>query len=198
MSSPITSDRVSETTAIDESTTPPRRDDPYLVNGASGSKPNGKLPGAGVVQDEKKKRKGDRDDGKHELQQQEVMDELPYSWSPRKKWTILTVIFVVQCSMNCTSDLDHMGTKLGRERPADLDLSVNASIYANGVDFLTEKFSISAQAARVGQMIFLICYAFGCELWAPWSEELGRRWTLQASLFLVNSGSASVCPVHLS
>lgn len=36
-------------------------------------------------------------------------------------------------------------------------------------------------------MIFLICYAFGCELWAPWSEELGRRWTLQASLFLVNS-----------
>lgn len=39
-------------------------------------------------------------------------------------------------------------------------------------------------------MIFLICYAFGCELWAPWSEELGRRWTLQASLFLVNSMSA--------
>lgn len=65
--------------------------------------------------------------------------------------------------------------------------TVNASIYANGVDFLTEKFSISAQAARTGQMIFLICYAFGCELWAPWSEELGRRWTLQASLFLVNS-----------
>jgi hypothetical protein len=64
---------------------------------------------------------------------------------------------------------------------------VNASIYANGVDFLTEKFAISAQASRTGQMIFLICYAFGCELWAPWSEELGRRWTLQASLFLVNS-----------
>ena len=52
---------------------------------------------------------------------------------------------------------------------------------------MTEKFAISAQAARTGQMIFLICYAFGCELWAPWSEELGRRWTLQASLFLVNS-----------
>jgi MFS family permease len=29
-------------------------------------------------------------------------------------------------------------------------------------------------------------YAFGCELWAPWSEELGRKPILQASLFLVN------------
>ena len=26
----------------------------------------------------------------------------------------------------------------------------------------------------------------GCELWAPWSEELGRKPILQASLFLVN------------
>lgn len=35
-------------------------------------------------------------------------------------------------------------------------------------------------------MIFLVFYAFGCELWAPWSEELGRKPVLQASLFLVN------------
>ena len=35
-------------------------------------------------------------------------------------------------------------------------------------------------------MIYLILYAFGCELWAPWSEELGRKPILQASLFLVN------------
>lgn len=35
-------------------------------------------------------------------------------------------------------------------------------------------------------MIFLIAYAFGCELWAPWSEEIGRKPVLQASLFLVN------------
>lgn len=32
----------------------------------------------------------------------------------------------------------------------------------------------------------LIAYGFGCELWAPWSEEMGRRPILQASLFLVN------------
>ena len=39
---------------------------------------------------------------------------------------------------------------------------------------------------RIGQMVFLVAYAFGCELWAPWSEELGRKWVLQGSLFLVN------------
>lgn len=68
-------------------------------------------------------------------------------------------------------------------------MNFNASVYANGVPLLTEKFGISEQAARVGQMIFLIAYAFGCELWAPWSEELGRWPVLQVSLCLVNSTS---------
>ncbi|KAK8849391.1 hypothetical protein IAR55_004723 [Kwoniella newhampshirensis] len=110
-------------------------------------------------------RRGDTVDGtnRHILQEEEAPEVLGFAWTPRKKWTILTVIFIVQCSMN-----------------------FNASIYANGVDFLIEKFGISAAKARVGQMIFLICYAFGCELWAPWSEELGRRPILQASLFFVN------------
>ena len=38
----------------------------------------------------------------------------------------------------------------------------------------------------MGQMIFLVAYAFGCELWAPWSEEIGRWPVLQISLLLVN------------
>lgn len=38
----------------------------------------------------------------------------------------------------------------------------------------------------MGAAIFLIFYAFGCELWAPWSEEFGRKPVLQLSLFLVN------------
>lgn len=33
---------------------------------------------------------------------------------------------------------------------------------------------------------FLILYGFGCELWAPWSEEFGRWPIMQASLFTVN------------
>ncbi|WVO13638.1 hypothetical protein L204_101259 [Cryptococcus depauperatus] len=109
-------------------------------------------------------RRGETDDGRHILQEQEAPECLGYAWSTRKKWTTLTVIFVVQCSMN-----------------------YNAAVYANGIDFLQDKFGVSAQTARVGQMLFLIMYAFGCEAWAPWSEELGRRPVLQMSLFLVNT-----------
>lgn len=109
-------------------------------------------------------RKSDRPDGKIELKDRDARHVLGFAYPTSKKWRILSVIFIVQCSMN-----------------------FNASIYANGVPLLTEKFDISEQAARVGQMIFLISYAFGCELWAPWSEELGRWPTLQLSLLFVNS-----------
>ena len=80
-----------------------------------------------------------------------------------KKWTILTVIFLVQLSMN-----------------------FNTSLYSNGLGGISEEFHVSEQAARCGAMIFLVLYAFGCELWAPWSEELGRWPILQLSLSLVN------------
>lgn len=65
-------------------------------------------------------------------------------------------------------------------------MNFNTGVYANAVPGLTEEFGISDQAARVGQMIFLVTYAFGCELWAPWSEEFGRWPIMQLSLFLVN------------
>jgi len=102
-------------------------------------------------------------DGRMVLSEGEAYDKLGFTFPTWKKWTILSVIFAVQCSMN-----------------------FNSSVYANAVPLLSEHFHISEQAARVGQMVFLIAYAFGCELWAPWSEELGRRPILQASLFLVN------------
>ena len=79
-----------------------------------------------------------RPDGKIELTDSDAPNVLGFAFTTKQKWLILSVIFAVQCSMN-----------------------FNASIYANGVPFLTEKFDISAQAARVGQMIFLISYAFG-------------------------------------
>ena len=109
------------------------------------------------------KEKDPRPDGKIELTEHEVWDELGFGFPTWKKWSILSVIFVVQTSMN-----------------------FNASIYSNAVTGLIPQFVISGQAARVGQAVFLICYAFGCELWAPWSEELGRWPIMQLSLFLVN------------
>ncbi|KAJ9617007.1 hypothetical protein H2200_000728 [Cladophialophora chaetospira] len=100
---------------------------------------------------------------KIEITEEDCYSELGYSFPTWKKWTILTVIFWVQISMN-----------------------FNTSLYSNGLGGISEEFGVSMQAARCGAMIFLVLYAFGCELWAPWSEELGRWPILQASLTLVN------------
>lgn len=101
--------------------------------------------------------------GRVELTEDMCYDKLGYSFSEKRKWLIITVIFLVQTSMN-----------------------FNTSLYSNGLGGISEEFGVSKQAARCGAMIFLVLYAFGCELWAPWSEELGRKPILQASLFLVN------------
>ncbi len=115
-------------------------------------------------------RKSTRPDGRIAISEEECYHKLGFSFPTWRKWMILGVIFVVQVSMN-----------------------LNTSIYGNAIDALSAEFHISAQAARVGQgqylidrssfqgililqspAIFLIAYAFGSELWAPWSEELGR------------------------
>ena len=100
---------------------------------------------------------------KYEITEDDCYDELGFSWPKWKKWYILTVIFIVQVSMN-----------------------FNTSLYSNALGGISEQFGVSLQAARAGAAIFLITYAFGCELWAPWSEEFGRWPILQLSLFLVN------------
>ncbi|KAJ5191343.1 uncharacterized protein N7498_010328 [Penicillium cinerascens] len=101
--------------------------------------------------------------GKRELTEDECYDKLGFCFPTWKKWTILSVIFIVQMSMN-----------------------FNTGVYSNAVTGLTKEFHISEQAGRVGQCVFLVAYAFGCELWAPWSEEFGRWPIMQLSLFLVN------------
>ncbi|KAK4174521.1 putative MFS transporter [Triangularia setosa] len=100
---------------------------------------------------------------KIELKEEDAWEELGFCFPMWKKWTILTIIFLVQTSMN-----------------------FNTSLYSNGISGISEEFGVSAQAARAGAAIFLITYAFGCELWAPWSEEFGRKPILQLSLGLVN------------
>lgn len=100
---------------------------------------------------------------KYEITESDCYEELGYCFSNAKKWYIVTVIFWVQVSMN-----------------------FNTSLYSNAITGITEQFNVSAQAARCGAMVFLVTYAFGCELWAPWSEEFGRWPILQLSLFLVN------------
>lgn len=81
----------------------------------------------------------------------------------RQKWFIIYIVFLVQISMN-----------------------FNTSLYSNAIPGIAKQFDVDESHARWGAAVFLITYAFGCELWAPWSEELGRYWVLQASLGLVN------------
>lgn len=65
-------------------------------------------------------------------------------------------------------------------------MNFNTSVFPNAVTPISEAFGVSEQAARVGQCVYLVMYSFGCELWAPWSEEFGRWPILQLSMFLIN------------
>ena len=102
-------------------------------------------------------------DGRRELTEAECYDKLAYSWPSWKKWMFLSSIASIQISMN-----------------------FNTSVFPNAVLPLASAFNVSQQKARIGQMIYLVLYSFGCELWAPWSEEFGRWPILQLSLFLIN------------
>lgn len=86
---------------------------------------------------------GLRHHGKRELNEHDNREHTGFAFPTWKKWTILSVIFAVQLSMN-----------------------FNTSVYPNVVMPLTKAFTVSGQAARVGQMTFLVFYAFGSELWA--------------------------------
>lgn len=102
-------------------------------------------------------------DGRRELTENDCYDKLAYSWPTWKKWMLLSSVALIQISMN-----------------------FNTSVFPNAVAPLATAFNISEQHARTGQMIYLVLYAFGCELWAPWSEEFGRWPILQLSMCLIN------------
>jgi hypothetical protein len=88
---------------------------------------------------------------KVELTEEDCWDELGFSYPTWKKWMILTVIFLVQTSMN-----------------------FNTSLYSNGLQGISDQFDVSEQAARVGAAIFLVTYAFGCELWVSFGGFFTR------------------------
>jgi hypothetical protein len=76
-----------------------------------------------------------------ELKEEDCFEELGFCFSSFKKWSILSIIFLVQVSMN-----------------------FNASLYANAVSGISKEFKVGEQMARCGAMIFLVAYAFGRKL----------------------------------
>lgn len=83
--------------------------------------------------------------GKRELVEEALYPKLGYGLSTWKKWVILTIVAVVQTSMN-----------------------FNASVFSNAVGPMSEEWRLGAKESRLAQMCFLVAYAFGCELWAPY------------------------------
>jgi hypothetical protein len=53
-----------------------------------------------------------------------------------------------------------------------ISMNFNTSVFPSAVNPISEHFGVSTQKARVGQMIYLVAYSFGCELWAPWSKNI--------------------------
>ena len=94
------------------------------------------------------------EDGKRIITEEECAHLLGYAWPTSKKWMLLSSIFIVQVAMN-----------------------FNTSVFPNAIAPIAEHFGVPEPTARIGQAIFLITYAFGCELWAGFSEEFGR-WTV--------------------
>lgn len=104
-----------------------------------------------------------REEARLEIRERNCYDKLGFCFPWWRKWSILLAIFMAQLSMN-----------------------FNAGFYPNAIGLVSEHFGISLPKARVSQLLMMVCYAFGCELWAPWSEEYGRFWVMQISLFMVN------------
>jgi hypothetical protein len=129
----------------------PLYDEPKVQNGApnsiAGADPEKKI----ISDDETHRETTNGESDRYVIVEDDCYDELGFSFPNWKKWTILSVVFLVQVSMN-----------------------FNTSLYSNAIGGISEEFHVSKQAARLGAAIFLITYAFGCELWAPWSEVSPR------------------------
>jgi hypothetical protein len=104
--------------------------------------------------------------GRRELTEKDCPEVLAYAWPTWKKWMYLCSVAGIQISMN-----------------------YNTSVYPSAIKPLATAFDIGQQESRAGQMIYLVLYSFGCELWAPWSEEFGRWPILQLSMFLISKKS---------
>jgi hypothetical protein len=113
---------------------------------------------------------------RYEITEDDCYDELGFSFPTWKKWMILSIVFTVQVSMN-----------------------FNTSLYSNATHGISEEYGVSAQAARLGAAIFLLTYAFGCELWAV-SYSSARAAELKLTVFshgvkslVAGLSSSSVC-----
>ncbi|KUI70194.1 hypothetical protein VM1G_06306 [Cytospora mali] len=97
------------------------------------------------------------------ITEQEAWEHTAHNYKRHRKRSILVILWMIQIAMN-----------------------MNGSLWANTEAGLSSYYNFSIHKVSLGNMAFLISYAFGCEVWAPWSQELGRKWLMQSSLLLVS------------
>lgn len=101
-------------------------------------------------------------------------------------------VYVLRARLGCLSEMLNPPVieanipNSGAVACVQVSMNFNTSVFPNAVQPLSKAFNIGEQEARTGQMIYLVTYSIGCELWAPWSEEFGRWPILQLSMFLIN------------
>lgn len=99
-----------------------------------------------------------RADGRVVLAEDEAEAALAFALPAWRKWSVLVMILAIQTSMNS-----------------------NASMYGFAVDGLADKYGVGTETARLGQMAFLVAYAFGCGTWLSsfpersWAAAVGGR-----------------------
>lgn len=132
---------------VDENEQPPTPHYTYVEDDQGRLQPLYEGAGPGYEPEPRFKKEA-RSDGKVELTSRMAPRAVGLGWPSWKKWSILSVVFMVQVSMN-----------------------FNTSVYPNAVALIPEdpRFKgVSEQGARVGQMIFLVAYAFGSEVCNIW------------------------------
>ncbi|KKK20387.1 hypothetical protein P175DRAFT_0553276 [Aspergillus ochraceoroseus IBT 24754] len=74
-----------------------------------------------------------------------------------------------------------------------LNSCLGSSVHSNAVGFIAKEFHVTSQAQKVLPMsVYLIGYAFGPILWAPMSEQIGRR-NIVLATFVVFSIFTMAC-----
>lgn len=147
--------------------------------------------------------------GRRIVTEEEAKEHTAYAYKTSLKWGILAVLWMVspitrhsllsseprQHSIIFSSNPNSLYPDeniLLTMHQVQIAMNMNGSLYANAQVSMADFFDVSVQKTTYGNMAFLISYAFGCELWAPWSEELGRKWLMQASMGLVILLTAAV------
>ncbi|KAJ5578681.1 sugar transporter [Penicillium hispanicum] len=131
---------------------------------------------------------------KRELKEDDCYEQLGYCWPRWKKWMYLCMSLLRARGESLRDaqypppppPLQANAPDLGAVACVQVSMNFNTSVFPNAVQPLSKAFNIGEQEARTGQMIYLVTYSIGCELWAPWSEEFGRWPILQLSMFLIN------------